>query len=1049
MADNDDINKSPKKSLNEIGRLLKSFQKELEFVPAGEVSILEKIRQKNKEADALYDKINILQAQIKSADRRVADATAKMNALSAQYNATTDPQIRSQIMRDARSYTDEIKASRIIAQSAREQLDPLEQERNKLLEDANQKSETVATRSAIRQESKQRHFVNQVSDLFSESSFGGAVLRQRRAPESVQGAQKLIARGRTFNELHAERQKIQQEIQALQEEAVTLGGSAFDLNNEPTEASDRLKYIYFKNKALSKHAASIELAMDMRSARGEDPLSREARISKTSAWIEEYSRQKGLASEIQSGKIELNEAGGSRKVSVDLSDVESRLEKEIDGFNRIFAEGRAAAAKGEKNLEAFNEELYGATERIEKLKDVIGATRGEEQNKKIGTIQNIMQTGFALQSVGGAIGQVFVGQTNTITNTKIAAAQQANDLFFRRQAALSGDMTQLTALSQTVTQSNDFTRDKLQFTAAEKAEKEASKSEVITNVSGAFDAAGEVLEAGGAIAGAVIERGASGGTGAVGSVGRAVGATARAGTSVIGLLRNVNGNAEGRAEYSRQMQLSDEEIKIRGFQRQQFYNYSMGVTEAALTGGGEAGQRFFQQMLGGQNEYGPIRSSDQMLERMRAAGISTDQMAQMGQMGLAQQGSVFNADQVFSAKALQDKGYGTVESNMRMYGQLAGAGANNPSASFEKVLEVAVAKGFDSSKATSMLVENTAAMSQRSIGAALGIDVSGGALASIAGIAAGKEEQPNREFALGRAATAAQAYEAISSNTGISMTTMATATQIQRAAGVDRETAQLLLGMDRATVQNFYSQAQEYEKMSPNDKTTFKDKLDKAGLFEFIDEKTGEVRIKALQTGLNIKNQGNLANRLLLTGKIGSQEMSMFEQFIGGGYQELQKTKKGKAFTSKMNKLVPLITSSTGTSITGFEASMGGSLKDIDTEEAKKKLAQKPEASFLDMLRGKDAPAREQATQTQLGAQEMGGITEAINRIAEATQVISKMGMDGKSGNFSELASKAASEFNSGAEFFKTGMVYFDKALDKLSVKVDMPKPERPLDRKL
>ena len=61
-------------------------------------------------------------------------------------------------------------------------------------------------------------------------------------------------------------------------------------------------------------------------------------------------------------------------------------------------------------------------------------------------------------------------------------------------------------------------------------------------------------------------------------------------------MRGVNGNAEGRAEYNRRMQLSDEEIKIKGFQRQQFYNYSMGITDAALIGGGAAGQRFFQQM---------------------------------------------------------------------------------------------------------------------------------------------------------------------------------------------------------------------------------------------------------------------------------------------------------------------------------------------------------------------------------------------------------------------------------------------------------------------
>jgi hypothetical protein len=1042
--DNDDVNKSSKKTINEVGRVIKHLEEGLTFIPAGEVAQLEKIRKLRKRADELDREINSLRAKAQDYSRRADIGVAQIAVLSQQYSGETDKQKRRQLAEEISSARNEVGVNAVIAQKAEEGLPPLQKELNKIQKFTSEKAELVETKSAARQEAKQRQAIGQIESIFSESSFRGQSLRERINVKTVYAANTILARGATYEDLEKKLRQQDESVAQIQEKAIAATGNLFDIDNQPTGRDKELLGLYKGFKNLVKSRAATELAMQSLTSQGKDPQSRELRINRTASLIAQQQEENRLESEIRSGKISIGgftAQGALRQSQIDVKDAGTKLAEEMDNFNRILAEKSKAAAQGSENLEEFNRKLEVSANNIDKLNDVVEKTGDGGGGKGYRAAASLMQAGFALQSVGGAIGQIFVGQTNTITNTKIASAQQANDLFFRRQAALSGDMTQLTALSQG---------------APQLAEIEASRSKFLTNVSGTFDAVGEAAEAAGTIVGAAATGGLSGGISGgtrAGSIAAAVSKTASASTNIIGLMRGVNGNAEGRAEYNRRMQLSDEEIKIKGFQRQQFYNYSMGITDAALIGGGAAGQRFFQQMLGGEDEYGPVRSSDQILERMKVAGISTDQMVQMGQMGLAQQGSVFSADQVFAAKALQNKGYGTLESNMRMYGQLAGAGANNPSGSFEKILEVAVAKGFDSSKATSMLVENIAAISQRSTGAALGMDVTGGALASIAGIAASKEEQPNREFALSRAATAAQAYEAISSNTGTSLTTMATASRIQRAAGVDYKTALLLQGMDRATVQNFYSQAQKYEKMSPNEKTTFKSQLESAGLFEFVDKKTGGVRLEALKSGINIKNQGNLFGQLLFSGEISSQEMPMFEKFMSGKYQELEKTQKGRDFLNRMNRAAPLATrSSTGIAMTGLEVSRAGSLEEMSPEElekARKDMEQKRGATFEGSIKLKDAAAREQTTQAQLGAQEMGGITEAISRIAEATQVISKMGMDGKSGNFSELASKAASEFNSGAEFFKTGMVFFDKALDKLSVKVDMPKPERPLNRKL
>ena len=177
--DNDDVNKSSKKTINEVGRVIKHLEEGLTFIPAGEVAQLEKIRKLRKRADELDREINSLRAKAQDYSRRADIGVAQIAVLSQQYSGETDKQKRRQLAEEISSARNEVGVNAVIAQKAEEGLPPLQKELNKIQKFTSEKAELVETKSAARQEAKQRQAIGQIESIFSESSFRGQSLRER------------------------------------------------------------------------------------------------------------------------------------------------------------------------------------------------------------------------------------------------------------------------------------------------------------------------------------------------------------------------------------------------------------------------------------------------------------------------------------------------------------------------------------------------------------------------------------------------------------------------------------------------------------------------------------------------------------------------------------------------------------------------------------------------------------------------------------------------------------------------------------------------------
>jgi hypothetical protein len=161
-------------------------------------------------------------------------------------------------------------------------------------------------------------------------------------------------------------------------------------------------------------------------------------------------------------------------------------------------------------------------------------------------------------------------------------------------------------------------------------------------------------------------------------------------------------------------------------------------------------------------------------------------------------GSTFNENQIFAARGAEARGYGTMQENMQRMSTLASAGVNNPQASLASVMEVALTKGLDSSKALNAVAEHTAALVSSSTGRAFGIESTGAAASLLtAGIT---DKTPNREAELERVASLQQVFSSVGTNAGTNYAGMVNIARISKTTGLGGVSAVLASQIDDATL---------------------------------------------------------------------------------------------------------------------------------------------------------------------------------------------------------------------------------------------------------
>lgn len=855
---------------------------------------------------------------------------------------------------------------------------------------------TLLPRSELRAETRRERFtslaVGNINREFNSSSVNGQVNDISRTTFGQNRA--LGYMSRSYNQLEQMQSSHMNQIGSLEKESLELAQGLYDTHgNQDASVASRLKNRQIVKQMLEKEMGGITGAMSMQRSMGLDPMSQNREL---------LGAGQKAAGMLSSGQLESNQF--AKKAAEELT---AALEKLKDTVGKTDEEIDTLRSEAKKSAEDFNKASGGG---------------GGGHNNRM--IAGLGVAAGALDLAAGFGREVLLNQTNTITGNRITAAAMTNNLFDRRRAALSGDMTQLSMLSSGA----------LNGAQAEgQVNKKSSLFTETTSTGAAIIGGAGAITAGLASAGGMTSL-IAGGTGALISapalaIGAGIGAIGYGVYRGIGALRGAPQNSEKLAEEQRQIQLADQLAHVPGAMRQRLYDYGQGLRGAALEAGG-AGDAFLVNS-----------GSSAMLGRLQNARIGTDQFAQMAAQGFGQQGSVFNGDQIFGARNLEHAGMGSMSTNMSRMGTLASGGSNNPQASLQAVMESAFTKSLDSSKALSMMVENTSAIAGTSIGATrAGMDTTGAASRILSNLV--NPNMKNEAMAVQRAATASGILNDINTSRGTSFADMAGTTAVARAGGADWMTAVNLRGIDNATRDQIKRDALRIEKLSGTDKTAAQSKLSEQlttmGLIDFT--KNGTVNTQKLLPALNAAS-GQVYRRMLggidpnLPGysELASGNMSKETLNSNPQYSELH-----RAISKSAPALLGLTSDESTTRGEGLEptkaaiSKAGGAMAGTGPiSDIKKILDDLATVQFAEMSK-----------EAKLAATQLGGVVEALQAMNEASTGLAAKVSAKNSDAVMGASTEAAKSFEIGASTFTTSVERFGSILNSFASSIGVRVPE-------
>jgi hypothetical protein len=434
-------------------------------------------------------------------------------------------------------------------------------------------------------------------------------------------------------------------------------------------------------------------------------------------------------------------------------------------------------------------------------------------------------------------------------------------------------------------------------------------------------------------------------------------------------------------------------------QVQGFRDFSVGMGTAAI-GMGAKGEDFLKETI-----------SDANMQRMAAARISPEQMTQMAQMGQSQMGSMFNENQIFNARSMEQRGLGTMQENMQRTAALASAGANNPTASLGAITEAAITKGLDSSKALNAVVEHTATMAASSAGRAMGLDTTAAAATLLtAGIT---KDTPNKEAALEHAADVQQIARGIGTNIGANYAGMVSMARTQQTLGIGGVQAVAAESIDTET------------------------------LMAINEEKDPKKKIRRLQElGVNLEGQKDANGK---PKDVNAQVASMLENrqtklleaggkgLIFNNRAELQKRVNSAKSIDDLSgaDVTELGDIARFSGMTGGAKDMFGTLKGVKTPVANETFG--PQAPTDQTMLGKldkqrTAGFEQLSTAAATGASALGGATAAVNKLTDAfSKLISAMP------SVEKEATTAGGKAAAGEKGMNMNISGFNDAIDKLN----------------
>lgn len=639
---------------------------------------------------------------------------------------------------------------------------------------------SLEPRIELRAEAQRQRFTSYTQSRI-ESAFSSSSVNGQSSEFAASGTGQRMALGQLntpYEELAGRRSAIMGQINNLGQRAMGVSGDLYnDRGQQDPGKLAELQQIYQQKQRLINRVGTIDAAQRQQRRMGMDPESRADDLFSVGQKANSVLYRAQVGQELQSGSMS--------GMGVDqLKQRELQLSQQL---NEELTKLKDTAGKSAEEIKKMQEAATLTAEEFKKTQEAISQGGAGGGINRGGIANGLNLAGSIFGAGGNAVQQIAVNQRLGQVQNVSGFAGIENDKYRTYKSAAGGSVADQLALSQ-FGAAEGFGRElKVGSYAAQSAYTAGGVAQIAagaTRLSSLANPLSDILNTSQA-AGTAIQ--------GIGDITQGAATTAITGADMA---RGVSAGQAQIAGVNAQMEARRQISAISSEQLQGFRDFSVGMGSAAM-GMGSSGAGFVDRMINKGN-----------LARMTNSRISPEQMAQMAQVGVSQIGSTFNENQIFGARGLERSGLGTMGENMQRMAQLASAGSNNPQAGLGSVLEAAFSKSLDGSKVLNMMVENTASMVQSSAGRAMGIDTTGAAAAILAGGI--DTNNPNKEFALQRAATAAQRMREIGTDSGMNFAAMSATSRISKMTGLGGTEAIIAQGLDDSTLRSLKG-------MNPND----------------------------------------------------------------------------------------------------------------------------------------------------------------------------------------------------------------------------------------
>lgn len=840
---------------------------------------------------------------------------------------------------------------------------------NRALSRERQMVNTLEPRINLRQETNRQRYTDLTQSVinrtFGESTINGQSAEFSRSTSGQRISMGMM--GQSYETLEMKRASAINSIGALGQRASSI---AEDLYNERGQQDParlaQLQTIYAQKNRLINRVGSIDAAQRLQRSMGLDPESQTDALFGAGQRAERTMFRASVANELAGGGGDL---GGK---SIDqLKQREIQLAGQlVEELNKL----KNSVGKSAEEIDKMKAAASDTADNLKKTEEAIRQVGGGGGGNRYNNLGNALNfAGNAFGAVGGAVQAIGVNQRLGQVMNVAGFAGIENQKYQMYKSAAGGDVASQLALSQWGS-SEGF----------------GGQLSMAANVALGAQGIGSGLQS---IAGGLRIAGGGGVNNRLQGAGdliQGVSGVAVAGADYYG---NVSGGAANIAGVNAQMQARMALSAVTAEQLQGFRDFGVGMSTAAIGMGGRAGG-FLDRTINKAN-----------MQQMVNSRISPEQMAQMAQMGVANIGSTFNEGQIFSARGLERSGFGTMGENMQRMANLASAGSNNPQAGLASVLEAALGKSLDGSKVLNMMAENTGAMVQSSAGRAMGIDVTG---ASAQILAAGvNTADPNKEYAMQRAASAAERMRQIGTDTGTNFAAMSATARISKMTGMSGTEAIIAQQLDDQTLRAM-------KNMKPNE---IRDKMFDRGInvaagkeSETVDALIKAHLISNAQLGGAGLATGVAADKIARGEKLTREEQlaynraSVLSGFAGGS----EAMRAGQAIRTEEPNQVS---------------------KDKVTSAMKGELGTDQQRTLDDMRTQGFKQLSQAALEATAGFKDATQAIKALGALAKSVEGVGDAGGEGK---FKTAAADSAGTFGKSTMTFKESVTEFQRAVDML-----------------